>query len=86
MTNLRHEFDRLKSTDNGLSAYNDWMNYSLNNAKIASVSAYHDFVPAFHALLAQHRGDLTQFYNACRALAGTPRDERHRKLKRYLEN
>ncbi len=86
ISNLRYEFDRLKSADNGLSAYEDWINNSLNNAKISSVSAYHNFVPAFRKLLAQHRGDLTQFYNACRELAGTPKDERHRTMNRYLEN
>ncbi len=86
ISNLRHEFHRLKSADNGLSAYEDWMTNSLNNAKIASVSAYHDFVPAFHGLLAQHQGDLTQFYDACRELANAPKAERQRALNRYLEN
>ena len=83
---LRDEFDRLKTKQNGLSAYDDWMNYSLNNAKIASVAAYHDFVPAFQKMLVAKDGNLNQFYKACRELAQKTKDERHRILNSYLEN
>jgi predicted aminopeptidase len=83
---LREEFDRLKTEQNGLSAYNDWMYYSLNNAKIASVAAYHGFVPAFQKMLVVNGGDLNQFYKACRKLAQRTQDERHRILNSYLEN
>lgn len=83
---LRDEFDRLKTNENGLSAYDNWMNYSLNNAKIGSVVAYHDFVPAFQKMLAENDGDLNQFYRACRKLAQATKDERHRILNTDLEN
>jgi len=83
---LRDEFDRLKTNKNGLSAYDNWMNYSLNNAKISSVAAYHDFVPAFQKMLAENEGDLDQFYKACRKLAQGAKEERHRILNTYLEN
>jgi predicted aminopeptidase len=85
MMKLRHDFDQLKSADNGLSAYENWMKYSLNNAKIASVSAYHDYVPAFRKLLARNGGNLNQFYDACRQLGRTAKDERDRILSRYME-
>lgn len=83
---LRDEFDRLKTDENGLSAYDNWMRDYLNNAKISSVVAYHDFVPAFQKMLAKNEGDLNQFYRQCRELAQTPQDERHRILNDYLEN
>lgn len=83
---LRDEFDRLKTSKNGLSAYDNWMNNSLNNAKIASVAAYHDFVPAFQKMLVENDGNLNQFYTACRELAQGTKDERHRILSSYLEN
>jgi predicted aminopeptidase len=82
---LRDEFDRLKTNKNGLSAYDNWMNDSLNNAKIGSVAAYHDFVPAFLKMLAENDGDLNQFYKACRELAQGTKDERHNILNSYLE-
>ena len=62
------------------------MNYSLNNAKVGSVVAYHDFVPAFQKMLAENDGDLNQFYRACRKLAQATKDERHRILNTDLEN
>ncbi len=86
ISDLQLDFDLLKSGDSGLSAYDDWMKYSLNNAKIASVSAYHDYVPAFQRMLAQNQGDLEQFYRACRKLSRTSQNERHQVLKRYMEN
>ncbi|CAB1059068.1 PUTATIVE ZINC PROTEASE PROTEIN [Olavius sp. associated proteobacterium Delta 1] len=83
---LLDEFDRLKTDKNGLSVYDNWMNASLNNAKIGSVAAYHDFVPAFHKMLAENDGNLNQFYKACRELARGTQDERHRILNTYLKN
>ncbi|MBW2412141.1 MAG: aminopeptidase [Deltaproteobacteria bacterium] len=83
---LGQEFNRLKTAENGLSAYDDWMNDSLNNAKISSVAAYHDFVPAFQRILAKADGDLNRFYTLCRQLAEQSRDERHRILNNYLAN
>jgi len=83
---LRDEFDRLKTNQNGLAAYDNWMTHSLNNAKIASIAAYHDFVPAFQKLLVENDGNMNQFYKACRKLAQGTKDERHRILTSYLEN
>jgi len=83
---LSDEFDRLKTNKTGLSAYDNWMDNSLNNAKISSVAAYHDFVPAFHKMLVEHDGNLNQFYTACRELAQGTKDERHRILSSYLAN
>jgi predicted aminopeptidase len=83
---LRDEFNRMKTNKNGLSAYDNWMNHSLNNAKISSVAAYHDFVPAFQKMLVDHDGNLNQFYTACRELARRTKDERHRLLNSYLAN
>jgi predicted aminopeptidase len=82
---LQNEFDRLKAAENRLAAYDNWMKHSLNNAKIGSVAAYHDFVPAFNKMLAANEGDLNQFYRECRKLAQAPKDERHRMLNSYLE-
>ena len=82
---LQNEFERLKTAENGWSAYDNWMKYSLNNAKIGSVTAYHDFVPAFNRMLTANGGDLDRFYQECRKLAQTPKADRHRILNSYLE-
>jgi predicted aminopeptidase len=83
---LQNEFDRLKTVENGLAVYDNWMKYSLNNAKIGSVAAYHDLVPAFNTMLMANQGDLNQFYRECRKLAQMPKNERHRMLNSYLES
>ena len=41
----------------------------LNNARLAAVATYHRCVPALTALLAQHGGNLPDYYAAIRALA-----------------
>ena len=83
---LRNEFDRLKTRQVELSAYNVWMNRSLNNAKISSVVAYHDFLPAFQKMLTQFAGELDLFFEECRQLAQKDKAERHQILESYMAN
>ncbi len=42
----------------------------LNNARLASLGAYHELVPGLRRLLAAEGGDLERFYAAAEALAG----------------
>ncbi len=81
---LRNEFDRMQTNEKGLSVYADWIQQDLNNAKIGSVAAYHDLVPAFQKMLAQDDGDLKHFYQACRELGQKKKEERDRILNAYL--
>lgn len=83
---LRNEFDRMNTNETALSAYADWIHQDLNNAKIGSVAAYHDLVPAFQKMLAQNGGDLKRFYQACRELAQKKKADRHRILIAYLHD
>lgn len=83
---LHDEFIYLKTRQIEFSAYDNWMNRSLNNAKISSVAAYHDFLPAFDKILIKTGGNLNQFFDACRQLAQKNKDERHRILKSYMVN
>ena len=83
---LRNEFNQLKTHQIELSAYDAWMNQSLNNAKISSVVAYHDFLPAFRKMLAQNTGEIDQFFEACRQLTQKGKAERHQILESYMAN
>lgn len=79
---LRAEYDRLKHERwGGATGYDRWFARELNNAHLASIATYGDLVPAFHALLAQHNGDLPAFYRAVKELAALPRRERAERLK-----
>ncbi len=53
----------------------------LNNARLASLGAYHDLVPALRALLADQDGDLERFYDAAEALAKLTPEERLNRLQ-----
>ena len=83
---LQEEFNRRKAGGMDWSTYDHWMYQPLNNAKISTVVAYHNFVPAFQKILAEKEGNLNQFYETCRKLAQSEKGERHRILNAHAVN
>lgn len=81
---LRAKHDQLKASWGGKSPYQGWFDEPINNAKLNTVSAYYDLVPAFEALLRANGDDLRRFYEAAAQLGKLPLDERHEKLRAYL--
>ncbi len=77
---MRQEYAAMRASWGDVLAFDGWFERDLNNAHLASVSAYRRFVPAFAALLEQNDGDLAAFYDAARALAEKEKPERHRAL------
>ncbi len=74
---LQEEYQNLKAEQwGGDTEYDDWFARELNNAKLNSVAAYYDLVPAFEHLLTQEGGDLERFYQAVRKLARHPKSKR----------
>ena len=78
---LRRDFECLKMRQPELSRYDRWLASGLNNAGLASVTTYQEMVPAFERLLRQSNGELSVFYERCRALARLPFGERHTQLR-----
>lgn len=66
-----------------LAPYDRWV-AAANNAGFAAQGAYDDWVPAFLALHAQHRGDWAAFYDAVRQLARQPQAQRHEALRALM--
>jgi predicted aminopeptidase len=67
------------------SGYDDWFSEPVNNAKLNTVAAYYDLVPAFQAVLRSQGGDLGKFFNGVRELAKQkPLEKRHDALRAYL--
>ncbi|MGB1271763.1 MAG: aminopeptidase, partial [Endozoicomonas sp.] len=62
--------------------YDAWMS-TINNAKLATVSDYHRFVPAFARMMAR-AGSLSTFYSAVSQLAEQDRNSRNKQLERLL--
>ncbi len=77
LNTMRQEYQGLKEKWSGYSAYDEWMGKNLNNAKIASISMYQQYVPAFRALLKQHKGELTVFYDAARKIGAMEAGQRN---------
>ena len=80
---LQEQYQGLKASWGGYAGYDGWFARPLNNANLALLATYHDYVPAFHALL-QQSGSFPKFYAAVRELAELDIEERHKRLKALL--
>jgi predicted aminopeptidase len=60
--------------------FDRWFGDGPNNAQIASVALYNDWLPAFQALLAAQGGSVERFHDAVRRLAALSTRERHAAL------
>ncbi|HEY8026440.1 MAG TPA: aminopeptidase [Burkholderiaceae bacterium] len=76
---LKEEYQTVKASWGGYTGYDAWFNRPLSNANLALLATYHDYVPAFRALL-QQKGGFPQFYEAVGELSKLDIDERHRRL------
>ena len=77
---LREEFNSLVAKWHDYNRFGDWFSGPINNAKLVAVSAYHDLVPAFEALLERHRGNLDNFYSEIKQLAKLKKRKRAARL------
>jgi len=74
------EYGRLKAGWGGYSGYDRVFALGANNALLASVSAYTQWVPAFQALLTRSGGDLPAFYAQVKELARLDKPARNARL------
>jgi predicted aminopeptidase len=77
---LRAEYGLLRKQWGDYDGYDTWFAQGINNAHLASVGLYHQYVPAFQRLLASVHGDLPAFYRQARALSRLPTAERATRL------
>jgi predicted aminopeptidase len=81
---MRADYEAMKKSWNSKSTWDGWFSRPLNNAKLNSVAAYYDFVPAFEKLLAINHGKLTEYYAAAERLSHLSRAERHERLRALM--
>ena len=80
LDSLRQAYQQLKTSQwSGYAGYDGWF-AGVNNARINSVSVYHDLVQALDALLASTGNDLPVFFARCKAMEKLPKAERYRIL------
>jgi predicted aminopeptidase len=77
---LRAEYANLRQQWGGYDGYDTWFAQDLNNAHLASIGLYNQYVPAFQRLLADVRGDLPMFYRQAHTLSRLPTAERAARL------
>ena len=75
LADFRQHYAALKSGWNGYAGYDPFV-VRANNASFAAQAAYDDWVPAFEALFEREGRDFARFYDAVRALADRPKEER----------
>lgn len=77
---MQEDYANLRASWGGWTGYDPWFARDLNNAHLASIATYTQFVPAFQRLLDAAGGDLPAFYAEVRRLASLPRPEREARL------
>jgi predicted aminopeptidase len=60
---LKSDYRKLKESWGGYAGYDRWFAEPLTNAHLSAVGTYHDYLPAFRALLKQER-TFVRFYGA----------------------
>jgi predicted aminopeptidase len=73
---LRQDYARLKARWNGYAAFDAWFAGDLNNARLAAIDLYSQYLAAFQELLRQQHGDFAAFYRAAEQIARLPKEER----------
>src|SRR5206468_2955168 len=85
-TDLRRNYEELKTEWGGDNNYERWFQKSLNNAKLNTVETYYRLVPAFHQMLRLQGGNLEKLYREAKALGALPKAKRYERLTGLLEN
>ncbi len=77
---MHAEYGELKRSWGGFAGYDRFFAQGANNALLASVVTYTEFVPAFRALLARGGGDLPGFYAEAKKISALDKPEREARL------
>lgn len=80
MADFHRDYQDLKRGWGGFAGYDPFVAQA-NNASFAALAAYDGLVPAFEALFEREGRDFARFYDAVRALAALPQEERRTRLR-----
>lgn len=80
MAGFQRTYQDLKRGWGGFAGYDPFVAQA-NNASFAAQAAYDGLVPAFEALFEREGRDFARFYDAVRALAALPKEERRMRLR-----
>ena len=80
---LRREYEQRRVSWN-YSGYDGWFAGPLNNAQLATIGSYNDYVPAFARILENSRGDLQLFYAVVREMTKLTPAQREERLQALM--
>jgi predicted aminopeptidase len=78
---MASDYRELRRGWGGYDGYDAWFADGLNNAKLAAVSAYRDYVPWFRQLFRRTGGDFTAFYRVAAEIGAAPKQQRLQRLQ-----
>jgi len=78
---MQKKYQLLKKTWGDYTVYDKWMSQKLNNAHLLLIATYHNFVPAFKAMLKNENYNLKKFYVAVEQLGQLDKEKRNVQLK-----
>lgn len=81
---MADRYQALRASWPDYRGYAQWFQPYPNNAQLATLATYHQWVPAFRQLFQQHAGDFPRFYSAVKALAQQPATLRQQQLSALL--
>lgn len=81
---MKQQYQQLKAGWDGYAGYDRWFSKPINNAQIAAITTYRDYVPAFQALLAKHNHDMRAFYEAVAGLGELSKKERTNAIQKLM--
>jgi predicted aminopeptidase len=81
---LQAEYSRRRAAWGNNPGLDRWFNRELNNAHLALIATYEQWVPALQELLEREGGDLRRFFLATEKLARLEREEREKVLRQLL--
>ncbi len=76
---LKSDYLKLKESWGGYAGYDRWFAEPPTNAQLSAVGTYHDYLPAFRALLKQER-TFVRFYGAVQKIASLDIVQRRQQL------
>jgi len=82
---MRADYQKLRARWGGYAGYDRWFGDGLNNARLAAVHTYQQWVPAFMQILREADGDFPRFYAAVEKLSRLPRKERDAALRAAVD-
>lgn len=82
---MREAYERMRDSWGGETSFDAWFDEGLDNARLASLAAYQDHVPAFCALLADCSDSMDCFFERVEALAQRSRLQREVSLERLAQ-